>query len=305
MGAWGAGLYQNDAALDVRSVYRDCRRIGFRGGDLAAIVLETAAVDPAARQEDSAPAYLALADLLWKDGMLPDDVRRTALGLIADASLHPHWDEAAMNKKQRVVFDTLAAKLASRQPPASPLRRQLYLEQCDFEIGEVLAFPWPDGKWTLLNVVAYFTKFRGKSPICEVLDWRKRSIPLASVMEGLPLRKPRDAVVIGAARPEESVSGLIEAGRLPAGATWKDFEEQMTFPHIPLIRMSDRDPHFHKAQRTGVRIAPRRPFLSHWFVPTNAWTAWKDLPAKLDGYFGHWPAAKWDGDDPHAAPREN
>ena len=73
----------------------------------------------------------------------------------------------------------------------------------------------------------------------------------------------------------------------------------MTYPTSRIIRMSDRDPHFHKAKRTGAKIAPRRPFLNHWFVATNAWTGWKDLPDKLRAYFGHWPAAKWDDDDPH------
>jgi hypothetical protein len=300
MGAWGAGLYQNDAALDVQSVYRDCKKIGFRGSDLASVVMETAAVDPMAGQDDSALAHLALADLLWKDGMLPADIRQAALRIIADTSLHPHWDEATMNKKRRAVFDALAAKLASPQRPPPPARATLYIEQCDFQIGEVLAFPWPEGKWTLLNVVAYFTKFRGKSPICEVLDWRKKTIPPVALIEQLSLRRPRDAAVIGAARPDETVRELIAMGRLPAGATWKDFEDQMVFPYIPLIRMSDRDQHFHKAKRTGAKIAPRRPFLNHWFVATNAWTGWKGLPDRLENYFGHWPAAKWDGDNPHA-----
>ena len=303
MGTWGAGLYQNDAALDVQSVYRDCKKVGFRGGDLASVVLETGAIDSAGRG-DAAPGYLALADLLWKDGMLTDEVRRTALRIIGDASLHPQWDDPALNKKQRAVFDALATKLKSRQPSPPPVRHPLYLEQCDFEIGEVLAFPWPEGKWTLLNVVAYFTKFRGKSPICEVLDWRKKTIPQVAVIEKLPLQKPRDAVVIGAARPDQTVRELIAMGRLPAAATWKDFEDQMVFPYIPLIRMADRDPHFQKAKRTGAKVAPRRPFLNHWFVATNAWTSWKDLPDRLQNYFGRWPAAKWDGDDPHATPEK-
>ena len=301
MGVWGAGLYQNDAALDVQNVYRDCKKIGFRGGDLASVVMETAAVDPTAGQDGSALAYLALADLLRKDGMLSTDIRQTALRIIADTSLHPQWDDAATKKKQRAAFDVLAAKLASPQPSPSPARRTLYIEQCDFEIGEVLAFPWPEGKWTLLRVAAYFTKFRGKSPICEVLDWRKKTIPPASAIEGLPLRKQRDVIVFGSGRPSETVKELIAAKRLPAGATWNDFEQQMIFPYIPLIRMSDSDPHFHKAQRTGAKVPPRRPFLNHWFVATNAWTSWKDLPDKLAAYFERWPAAKWDGDDPHAS----
>ena len=41
MGTWGTGLYQSDVAADVRTVYRDCKKLGFSGGDFAAIVLET------------------------------------------------------------------------------------------------------------------------------------------------------------------------------------------------------------------------------------------------------------------------
>ena len=41
MGTWGAGLYQSDVATDVRAVYRDCKKLGFSGNDLAAIVLDT------------------------------------------------------------------------------------------------------------------------------------------------------------------------------------------------------------------------------------------------------------------------
>ena len=44
--------------------------------------------------------------------MLTDEIRRTALRIIADTSLHPRWDDAAMNKKQRTVFDALATNLA-------------------------------------------------------------------------------------------------------------------------------------------------------------------------------------------------
>lgn len=44
MGSWGVGLYQNDVGLDVQGTYRDCRKMGFRGGELAAIVLESAAI---------------------------------------------------------------------------------------------------------------------------------------------------------------------------------------------------------------------------------------------------------------------
>jgi hypothetical protein len=56
MGSWGVGLYQNDVGLDVRGTYRDCRKMGFRGDELAAIVRDGAALGdaPKARTRSSA-----------------------------------------------------------------------------------------------------------------------------------------------------------------------------------------------------------------------------------------------------------
>jgi hypothetical protein len=78
MGSWGTGLYQSDTGLDVRAAYRECKKFGFRGEDLAAVVRDTLGLGPTPESEDDILAYLALADLLWKDGMLPKDLRRRA-----------------------------------------------------------------------------------------------------------------------------------------------------------------------------------------------------------------------------------
>ena len=82
MGSWGTGLYQSDTGLDVRATYRECKKFGFRGEELAAVVRDTLGLGPTPESEDDILAYLALADLLWKDGMLPKDLRETALRLI-------------------------------------------------------------------------------------------------------------------------------------------------------------------------------------------------------------------------------
>ena len=243
-GCVGRGAYQNDGALDVQSVYRDCKKIGFRDGDLASVVIETAAVDPASGQDDSAPAYLALADLLWKDGMLSDDhpadrapaYRRH----VAASALGRGGDEQEAARR----FEALAKKLAGVASLAVAVTAAARHRTVRFRDRGSSRVPLAGGQVDAADVVAYFTKFRGKSPICEVLDWRKRTIPSASAIEGLSLRKPRDAVIIGAARPDETVNGADRSGEASCRRDLEGFRGADGLSHIPLIRMSDQRPAF-------------------------------------------------------------
>jgi hypothetical protein len=284
MGTWGTGLYQSDAASDVRTVYRDCRKLGFAGEDLISIVLDTAGLS-SPDGEEYAAAYLALADLLWKDGMLPAKMQATALGLIEDARLPRRFEDAASQRKHEAVLQGLAERLRAPQPKKPAARRAPYIEQCDFEIGEVLAYPLPRGAWALLRVIAYFTRFRGKSPICEALAWNIPAVPPAAKIKRMRFLRQKGIPILGEARKAETLKELIAQERLPKDATWQDYVDQYAAPHIPIIRVSERDPHFHDAIRTGVNTPSERPFHSSWWVATNAWTTWKDLWMRLEGYF--------------------
>jgi hypothetical protein len=287
VGSWGPGLYQNDVGLDVRGTYRDCRKLGFRGEDLAGIVRESCGVASPAASEDDMVGLLVLADLLWKDGQLPKAMQAEALRATKAPALLARWEDAKSKRQQQALLDKLAKQLAA-PPRAKPApAKPPYIEQSDFELTEVLAYPWPEGAWTLLKVIAWFTRFRGKSPICEVLEWDKARLPTAAEIARIPFRKQKDIPIIGAAGPEQTVAELIALKRLPPGSAWADYEAQMIAPHIPIIRTSDRDPHFHKVKRLGLKAPSQRPFLNHWFVASNAWTTWKDLPNRLPNYW--WP----------------
>jgi hypothetical protein len=282
MGTWGTGLYQSDVAADVRAVYRDCKKLGFSGADLADIVLESAGAT--ADSEDGKLARLALADLLCKDRMLPKALQQAALRIIKSAELPARFEDEASRKKHRKMLDALGATLAAATPDTAK-RKPPYIERCDFEIGEVLACPLPKGRLALLRVVAYFTRFRGKSPICEVLAWNIAEIPPAAKIKTLRFLRQKNLPILGELKQDEMLAGLIAHKRLPKGATWQDYVDQYTGPYVPVIRVSERDPAFHKVVPTGVSTPPARPFHSDWWVATNAWTTWKDLWMKLEGYF--------------------
>ncbi|HKP24244.1 MAG TPA: hypothetical protein VJV39_10285 [Dongiaceae bacterium] len=283
MGTWGTGLYQSDIAADVRAVYRDCKKLGFSGSERADIVLETVGA-PSPGSKDGKLARLALADLLCKDRMLPRALQQAALRIIKSPELPARFDDEASRNKHRKMLDALGAKLGAATPDAAK-RKPPYIEQCDFAIGEVLAHPLPKGRWALLRVVAYFARFRGKSPICEVLAWNITAIPPAAKIKGLRFMRQKNIPVLGELKKDEMLSGLMAHKRLPKGATWQDYVDQYTGPYIPVIRLSERDPHFRKVVRTGVNTPSERPFHGDWWVATNAWTTWKDLWMKLEGYF--------------------
>ena len=130
MGTWGTGLYQSDVAADVRTIYRDCKKLGFSGSDLAAIVLETVG-GASADSEDGKLAPLALADLLCKDGMLPKALQQTALRIIKSPELPARFEDHASRKKHRKMLDALGAKLSAATPDTAkrkpPLHRALRL----------------------------------------------------------------------------------------------------------------------------------------------------------------------------------
>ena len=283
MGTWGTGLYQSDVAADVRTVYRDCKTLGFSGSDLAAIVLETVG-GASADSEDGALAHLALADLLCKDRMLPKTLQQTALRIIKSEELPARFEDEASQKKHRKTLDALGARLSAATRDAAK-RKPPYIERCDFEIGDVLAYPLPRSRWALLRVVAYFARFRGKSPICETLAWNIAAIPPAAKIKRLRFMRQKNIPILGELKKDEMLSGLIEHKRLPKSATWQDYVDQYGAPYIPVVRVSERDPHFHKVVRTGINTPSERPFHGDWWVATNAWTSWKDLWMRLEGYF--------------------
>jgi hypothetical protein len=292
MGIWGLGLYDSDAAADLRETYRACKKLGFSGAALAQLVRETTALDDLADAE-GALARLALADLLLKDRALTKAVRQEAIDLIADLSVA--FEDPAERRKHRAMLDRLAAKLAAAKVAAPKKGKPPFIEQCDFAIGEVLATPLPDdppdrnppdrNAWAVLRVIAYCTWFGGKSPICEVLAWNLPEIPSAAKIRRLRFLKRKNIPVLGSACKAETLRGLIAAKRLPPDATWSDYVDQYVAPHIPIVRVSERDPHFGKVVRTGIVTPSERPFHGDWWVPRNAWTTWKDLPVRLEEYF--------------------
>lgn len=82
MGTWGTGLYSDDRAADVRGVYRGLKKLGVFGHELCELLLAQFSLE-----DQAEPVFwLVLADLLWTDGMLDDEIKRRALEVIDSGS---------------------------------------------------------------------------------------------------------------------------------------------------------------------------------------------------------------------------
>jgi hypothetical protein len=170
MGTWGVGLYSDDDACDVRAGFREA--IG-DGLDAPAATDRLLHEWGSSTQDEVivSPFWLALADTQWKLGRLEERVRDKALALIDTGQDLARWADAPRDRKKRAaILEGLKTQLLSPQslPKRVPKRFQ---SECDWAVGEVIAFQRRSGRTTLFRVIGHHEDRGGRSPICEILDW--------------------------------------------------------------------------------------------------------------------------------------
>ena len=139
MGAWGARLYEDDTALDVKDRF-DELRVGKTVEDITRELID----EYSCMMDDvnCAPVFwFALADTQWNLGRLLPEVKEQALAWIDKGGDLAVWQEE--NPRQAVtrekVLRELHQKLNSPQPPEKKIS-QHRLYKCEWEIGDVFAF---------------------------------------------------------------------------------------------------------------------------------------------------------------------
>lgn len=75
MGAWGAGLYQDDVTCDIKDDYLDRLKIGYPNEEATEEVIEYNE-DYIDDSDDGPLFWFALADIQWKYGRLLPQVKK-------------------------------------------------------------------------------------------------------------------------------------------------------------------------------------------------------------------------------------
>lgn len=115
MGAWGAGLFQNDVAEDVRTEYKNKLKMGKTDEDaLKEILTENA--EFLNDEEDKFDFWFGISSVMSDLGRLTDEVKNTALELIDIGDLFRFEDSKSDLKKRKEVLEKLREKLVGAQP---------------------------------------------------------------------------------------------------------------------------------------------------------------------------------------------
>lgn len=142
MGSWGAGISGNDTAMDLRSEYQ----AAFYYFDVETALEK---IDAYVRQEgfdesdegEWCDYYYSLADFMWKKGILTEEVKNCAIGMIDAGFGMEIWEESgkAALRERKKVLEKFREKLCSEQPTPKKIKINLYLKPI-FETGDVVAF---------------------------------------------------------------------------------------------------------------------------------------------------------------------
>ena len=118
MGTWGAGLYSNDSACDIRGDYIDKLTRG-KTNDEATQELINSNRDIMGDVEEEPLFWFALADTQWNYGRLLPKVKEKALYFLSQDKELQRWKESGERQLTSWIktLDTLKEKLESPQPP--------------------------------------------------------------------------------------------------------------------------------------------------------------------------------------------
>ena len=166
MGAWGAGIFSNDIACDVRDEYRGLLEEKVPDAEATQRV-----IDSWKELSDDPDVWLGLAATQWKLGRLEPRVKERALAVIDEGRGLDLWEGSTL-KGRKAALAKLRSQLVSPQPPRRTVRRSWRYET-DLKLGDVLAVRINEQLAAAIRV----TELLNSSPIFEVFPWEHEGLP--------------------------------------------------------------------------------------------------------------------------------
>lgn len=190
MGTWGAGLFSDDTALDVKDDFRTYIGDGLTPEEATAALLKE--WEEVLADEDEGPVFwLALAATQWALGRLVPSVRERAMQVLdLGGDLHRWEHDSKALKQRKAALDKLQKQLEAPMPAPKKVPRR-FRDSNDWAVGSVHAYRLKNAEWCLFRVIGHHTDKGGTSPIVEVLDWSGPELPSEQEIRALSVREHR------------------------------------------------------------------------------------------------------------------
>ena len=142
MGIWGAGIYSNDTAQDVKDFCSEVFPfVSVEEGNRIALDTFKDILSLGEEHEDYASFWYALADWQWKHGVLSEQFRLSTIDLLRKNTGIAHWKESGTRdtvKKRLNAMEKLRCQLESPMPTIRVPRGKLSVPKHKY--GDIVVF---------------------------------------------------------------------------------------------------------------------------------------------------------------------
>ena len=221
MGAWGAGIFSNDTAADIRGDFRELLEDGLSPEDATDKLISSAQGaddDP----DDATAFWTGLAAAQVALGVLQPRVRDRAIGLIDSGGDIALFTDAKVAAKRKAVLDKLRSQLLGPQKSPVKVRRPRPIPS-PVGVGDVFLLRLENGRQGRFKVLRVDQHRMGEIPLVELIDEHGRAFLEHKVLRDrrdqraryhvIPRRKdipkPDELEVIGKADPEPSADASL------------------------------------------------------------------------------------------------
>jgi hypothetical protein len=169
MGTWGAGIFDNDLASDVRGEYRELLEDGTSDLEATKAILRSFAY--ALNPDDEGCFWTGFAAAQVQLGRLEPAIRDRAVAVIdAGADLHMYGDGDPRDvQKRKAVLAKLRSQLLGAQKQSIKVRRPRRIP-CPVQAGDIFLLILDDGRKARLRTLAVTSRRIGDIPTLELID---------------------------------------------------------------------------------------------------------------------------------------
>ena len=178
MGTWGAAIFADDDASDVKADFRhflaDAQSLE---GATDAIVEDYGA--SFADLAGNTAFWLGLGLTQWRMGRLDPRVKEAVLAIIDGGLDLAKWEGSPDRSKRAGALAKARAQILSALPSPSPMPKPFAVQLGDWKIGEIIGYRTAAGRLVLLHVTRFSrcTRLKVKAPAVSFLHWFADEMP--------------------------------------------------------------------------------------------------------------------------------